>query len=134
MTSFQIVALYAALNLSLAPILMMRVGQVRLSERVNLGDGGNDMLQARIRAHGNFTENAPLALMGLFALAMLGAAQIALHVFGAAFFIGRVLHAYGMAKPNSAGKGRVIGMILTLLPFIGMAIYLFILIFTQGAT
>ena len=130
MTLFQIVALYAALHLILAPILMIRVGQVRLSGKVNLGDGGNETLYARIRAHGNFTENTPLALIGLFALAMLSAAPIGLHIFGAGFLIGRILHAHGMAQPKSNGKGRVIGILLTMLSFLGMAIYLLILIFT----
>lgn len=128
MTLFQIVALYIALNLILAPILMYRVGQVRLGKKINLGDGGDDLMLSRIRAHGNFTENAPLALLGLIGLAMLGAHPIALHVFGAAFFIGRILHAMGMA--GSFGQGRLIGTLTTLLTFFGQAAYLLFLIFT----
>lgn len=128
MTLFQIVALYIALNLLLAPILMYRVGQVRLGKKINLGDGGDDLMLSRIRAHGNFTENAPLALLGLIGLAMLSAHPIALHIFGAAFFIGRVLHAMGMA--GSFGQGRLVGTMLTLLTFIGQAAYLLFLIFT----
>ena len=54
MTTFQIVALYIALHLILAPILMFRVGQVRIKEKINLGDGDNPTLFARIRAHGNY--------------------------------------------------------------------------------
>ena len=65
MTSFQIVALYVALNLILVCVLMMRVGSQRMNKKVNIGDGGDSDLQARIRAHGNYTENAPLALLGL---------------------------------------------------------------------
>mgnify|MGYP000651618746 CR=1 FL=1 len=131
MTSFQIVAFYLALNLILAPILMYRVGQVRIKEKINLGDGGNDLMFARIRAHGNFTENAPLALLGLFGLAMLNAAPIALHIFGAGFFIGRVLHAMGMAKTFS--QGRLVGTLSTILTFFGQAFYLLFLIFTFNA-
>ncbi len=128
MTLFQIVALYIALNLILAPILMYRVGQVRLGKKINLGDGGDDLMLSRIRAHGNFTENAPLALLGLIGLAMLGAHPIALHIFGGAFFIGRILHAMGMA--GSFGQGRLIGTLTTLLTFFGQAAYLLFLIFT----
>jgi len=128
MTLFQIVAFYLALNLLLAPILMYRVGQVRSGKKINLGDGGDDLMLARIRAHGNFTENAPLALLGLFGLAMLNAAPIALHIFGAAFFIGRVLHAMGMAKVF--GQGRLVGTLLTLLTYVGTAAYLLFLAFT----
>lgn len=128
MTLFQIAALYIALNMILAPILMFRVGQVRMSKDINLGDGGDDLMYARIRAHGNFTENAPLALLGLIGLAMLDAHPIALHIFGAAFFIGRILHAMGMAKTFS--QGRLVGTLLTLLTFFGQAGYILFLIFT----
>lgn len=129
MTLFQIAALYIALNLALTPILMFRVGQIRMRKGINLGDGGNDLLFSRIRAHGNFTENAPLALIGLIALAMLNAHPIALHLFGAAFFIGRILHAMGMAK--AFGQGRLIGTILTLLTHFGQAGVILFLIFTS---
>ena len=128
MTLFQIAALYIALNMILAPILMFRVGQVRMSKDINLGDGGDDLMYARIRAHGNFTENAPLALLGLIGLAMLQANPIALHIFGSAFFIGRILHAMGMAKTFS--QGRLVGTLLTLLSFFGQAGYILFLIFT----
>ena len=128
MTLFQIAALYIALNMILAPILMFRVGQVRMSKDINLGDGGDDLMYARIRAHGNFTENAPLALLGLIGLAMLDAHPIALHIFGAAFFIGRILHVMGMAKTFS--QGRLVGTLLTLLTFFGQAGYILFLIFT----
>jgi uncharacterized membrane protein YecN with MAPEG domain len=126
MTLFEIVALYAAINLILAPILMYRVGQIRLGEKISLGDGGNDLLQSRIRAHGNFTENAPLLLIGLFALASLSAAPILLHVFGAAFTLGRIIHAIGMA--GKMGNGRLIGTLTTILSYLGMAISLIYLI------
>ena len=130
MTLFQIVALYVALHLILKPILMFRVGQVRIREKVNLGDGDNPMLMARIRAHGNYIETTPFALFGLFAMAMMNAHPIALHLFGAVFLLGRILHAHGMAQPKSAGKGRVIGMIMTLFTFFGSALYLLYLVFT----
>ena len=130
MTLFQIVALYIALNMILAPILMYRVGQVRLGKKINLGDGGDELMLSRIRAHGNFTENAPLALLGLIALAMLQASPIILHIFGAAFLIGRILHAMGMAKVF--GQGRLVGTLLTLLTFFGQALYLLFLIFTSS--
>ena len=130
MTAFQIVAFYIALNLILAPILMYRVGQVRMGKKINLGDGGDALMLSRIRAHGNFTENAPLALLGLVGIAMLGGGYtiIILHIFGAAFFIGRILHALGMSGTFS--QGRLLGTLLTLLTFFGQAIYLLLHIFT----
>ena len=134
MTSFQIVALYVALNLILTPILMFRVGQIRIKDNISLGDGDNPALLARIRAHANFTETAPIALIGLIVLAMMNARTIALHIFGAAFFIGRLAHAHGMAQKAANGKGRIIGTLLTLGTFFGSAIYLLILVFTFNVT
>ncbi|WP_051279087.1 MAPEG family protein [Hellea balneolensis] len=130
MTTFQIVAFYIALHLILAPILMFRVGQVRIKEKISLGDGNSPALFARIRAHGNYVETAPFALIGLFALAMMNAHPIALHLFGSVFLFGRLLHAHGMAQKNANGKGRVIGMMMTLFTFFGTAVYLLYLIFT----
>ena len=128
MTLFQIAAFYIALNIAMAPFMMVRVGKIRIRNKINLGDGGNDLLLSRIRAHGNFTENAPLALIGLIALAMLQAHPIAIHVFGAAFFIGRVLHALGMAGVIS--QGRLVGTVLTLLSYLGTAGFILFLVFT----
>ena len=119
MTLFQIVALYIALNLLLTPVLMFRVGQVRVGKNIMLGDGGDKLMLSRMRAHANFTENAPLALIGLIGLAMLSAHPIILHVFGAAFFIGRILHAMGMS--GAFNLGRLIGTLLTLLTHFGQA-------------
>ena len=121
MTLFEIFALYVAINLVLAPNLMLRVGKQRLSKKVSLGDGGDATLLARIRAHGNFTENAPLLLIGLFALASLSVLPVVLHIFGVAITLGRILHAYGMMGKNANGKGRGLGSMLTLLAYLGMA-------------
>ena len=135
MTLFEIVAFYVALNLLLLPVLMLRVGSQRLGKKISIGDGGDASLFARIRAHANFTETTPMALIGLMALAMMSAAPIVLHIFGAGFFIGRILHAHGMAAEGSNGKGRGLGAMLSLLTFLGQAIYLLVLILmTSGTT
>jgi len=130
MTSFQIVALYVALNMLFNIVLMHRVGQVRAKEKIALGDGGNQNVIASMRAHANFSETAPLALIGLFALAMMSAHPFALHIFGAVFFLGRLAHAQGMAAAGANGKGRMYGTLMTVFTYVGTALYLFWLIFT----
>lgn len=126
MTLFEIVALYVAINLILAPVLMFRIGQVRIGKKINLGDGGDADLMSRIRAHGNFTENAPLLLLGLLALASLSALPILLHIFGAGFTFGRIVHAFGMA--GILKQGRLIGTLSAILSYFGMAVTLIYLI------
>jgi uncharacterized membrane protein YecN with MAPEG domain len=130
MTLFEITALYTALNILLLIILTIRVGQVRLGEKINLGDGGNDDMNRRIRAHGNYIEYAPLSLLGLFAMASLSALPFMLHMAGGAFLIARIFHAIGMDAPNAAGKGRLVGMILTLLTLLGQVGAILFLIFS----
>ena len=76
MTLFEIVGLYVALNSLLLAILTYRVGTVRLKEKIYLGSDDNFHLQKRIRAQGNYTEFAPIALIGLFMLASLNALPI----------------------------------------------------------
>ena len=57
----------ALLNIWLA----RRVGQMRLTHKVSIGDGGNEALIARMRAQANFVEYTPfvLILIGLIELA-----------------------------------------------------------------
>ena len=130
MTTFQIVALYVALSLILNPVLMFRIGLVRQKRKINLGDGGDADMLARIRTHGNFTEVAPLALIGLIAIAMMDGAPIMLHLFGAVYFVGRILHFLGMS--GQFGQGRFLGTLMTLFVFFGEALYLLYLIFAHG--
>jgi uncharacterized membrane protein YecN with MAPEG domain len=105
----------------LALWLMMRCGQVRLSKTILMGDGGDDMMVRRMRAHANFAENTPffLVLIGLIELAGRGAPW--LPFVAALFIIGRVLHAFGM-DGGSLEKGRMIGTIITMLSHIGLAV------------
>lgn len=129
MTLFEIVAFYLAVNLILAPLLMFRVGQIRIGKKINLGDGGDEELFSRIRAHGNFIENAPLLLLGLFALASLSAHPLLLHIFGATFTLGHICHACGMAKVFK--QGRLVGTLSAIVSYFGIAISLiYLIIFT----
>jgi len=131
MTNIQIVALYAGINLIILPILMFRVGQVRNSTKTSLGNGEDFQLLSRIRAHGNFAETTPFALLGLLVISMLaGVPAWLMHVFGGGFTLGRILHAHGMAKANALGKGRIVGTLLSVLTFFVMGGYLIFRAFT----
>ena len=43
--------------------LMIRCGQARTKESVSIGDGGNEFVIRRMRAHANFVESAPFILI-----------------------------------------------------------------------
>ena len=65
----KIVALYAALLAVMYVVLTVRVILVRVALKASLGDGGGDTRLLRaVRAHGNFAEFVPFAVV-LIALA-----------------------------------------------------------------
>jgi uncharacterized membrane protein YecN with MAPEG domain len=129
MTLFEIVGLYVALNLLLHIFLMLQVGTQRGKSKVSLGDGGDSILLGKIRAQGNFIENAPMVLIALIVMASLSATPIVLHIFGALFTIGRLCHAHGITRENNSGKGRTIGAITTLLTLLGSAVFILYKVF-----
>lgn len=107
--------------------LMIRVGQVRTSEKVSVGDGGNDKVIRRMRAHANFGESTPLVLIlvAVVELASIyngGGSPTWLWIVGGLFLLGRVAHGIGM-DDGKFGKGRMIGTILSMLILLGLAIY-----------
>ena len=90
--------------------LILSVVRLRRKYRVGLGDGGQRELTQAIRVHGNFCETVPfiLILMGLVEHAqMLPAA--ALHGFGGALVVSRVLHWRGIMASPGATVGRTAG-------------------------
>lgn len=99
--------------------LMMRVGKVRTQENIMVGDGGNERVIRRMRAHSNFIESAPFVLILLFLLEAALGSSIWLWGAGAFYLVTRVAHAIGM---DGAKGARMIGAIGTLLSLLGLAI------------
>lgn len=110
-----ITSLYAGLLGLWLLILSARVILYRRSASVSLGDAGDKVLMRRIRAQGNFTEYAAIALVLLALLELQGFPVWALHLLGAAFLIGRILHGLALSFSPKPSPLRVPGMVLTLL-------------------
>jgi uncharacterized membrane protein YecN with MAPEG domain len=94
-------------------ILSFRVSQVRQSAKVELGDGGDPLLLARIRAHANFAEYVPISLI------LLGAIELSyedpppgLWAAAVALILVRISHAIGMATRGS-NPARLVGILGT---------------------
>ena len=114
--------LSAAASLALVNIwLSMRIGRVRTSEKISIGDGGNDLLARRMRAQLNFAENTPLVLVLIAAIEIAGRGGMWLKAVGAIYALGRVAHGIGM-DGASLEKGRMIGTIVTMLTLVGLAV------------
>lgn len=103
--------------------LMVRVGQVRTSEKVSVGDGGNEKVLRRMRAHSNYIESAPfiLFLVGVIELAST-TSPTWLWIVSGIYLLGRVAHGIGM-DDGKFGKGRMIGTIVTMLALLGLGVY-----------
>lgn len=106
MSGMPITSLVAGIFAILMVLLSAHVSLRRFRLSAVFGDAGDATLQRRIRAHGNFIEYAPLALIVL-GLAEYHAAPLWLvGSLGVAFVASRLLHAIGMlytATPTVRG-------------------------------
>lgn len=101
---------------------LYRCGSVRTKKKILHGDGGDTLMHRRMRAHSNFTENAPIFLMLLALVEYTAGGSIWLWAVGYAFIIGRILHSIGMDK-DGENFPRVAGTLLAALPILGLAGY-----------
>ena len=103
--------------------LMIRVGQVRTSEKVSIGDGGNENVIRRMRAHSNYIESAPFVVLLVAAIELASPTSPTwLWIISGLYLLGRVAHGIGM-DGGKFGKGRMIGTIVTMLTLLGLGIY-----------
>lgn len=105
--------------------LAARVSQLRNRHKVSIGDGGNAALIRRMRAHANYGENMPVALILLALLELAGGdARI---LWGAAilFILARLLHAFGMdrTQPSRLRMFGMIGSTVALVILAGYAVF-----------
>ncbi len=108
-------AMLAAFFGILGAVLTLRVILSRVRLKIVAGDGGNADMAKVIRAHANFTEQVPLALV-LFTLAELcGAPRTALYLLGALLVVARCLSALGLSSAGGLSSGRQAGAGMTLL-------------------
>ena len=101
--------------------LSIRCGQIRTSDSISIGHGGNDMLERRMRAQLNFAENTPWVLALIAALELAGKGGQWLPYVAGIYMLGRVAHGLGMDGTNLA-KGRMVGTLTTMLTQLGLAI------------
>ena len=95
-------------------LLAARVIIYRRGNKVSLGTGNDPVLEARIRAHGNFAEYAPLGLILMLIAEMQGTSSIWLHLVGVLLLVGRLMHGINFSFAIRMMQLRVGGMILTI--------------------
>lgn len=88
----------------------------RVSFKVNLGDGGHEEMQRRMRAQANFVEYVPMALIliALMENASIGPPWLVM-ALGGVLVVGRVWHAQGLLSSSGTSPGRFVGTNMTVL-------------------
>jgi hypothetical protein len=104
--------------------LIARVSLLRNRHKIGLGDGGLPAMVRAVRAHANAIETIPLALVLLLVLELDQTQPWLLHAFGIMLLVGRVLHGLGLSGASGYSFGRSVGMALTVLSIVGMAVLL----------
>jgi len=129
--SFTITMFYAGLLAVLFLLLALRVVGLRRSLQVGLGSGGHEVLDRAVRAHANFSEYVPLALL-MLALVEAGTAVPAwgVHALGLMLLLGRLMHGFlGLNRVGGYSHGRFWGTCLT---WLAMAVTALVLIATAA--
>lgn len=109
-----ITGLYTAVLAFLQIVFTLNIVRLRRGNKVSLGDGGHDHILRKIRAHGNFTETVPLALILMILAELSGSPLWCIHVLGLMLIAGRTLHYAGITTGKGYGSLRFYGMVLTL--------------------
>ena len=102
--------------------LSTRVVRARLPHKINVGDGGNEAVMRRMRAHANYAENMPIFVILLALTELAGGNEWVLWGAGIAFILSRLAHGFGM-DGGSLGRWRSIGITLNILLLLVLAGY-----------
>jgi uncharacterized membrane protein YecN with MAPEG domain len=122
MTTPLVTTLYAAILGLLASILTVNVIRNRVALKIDTGDGGNAKMGMAIRAHANFAQHAPLALLLIGLAEALGTGKTVIHALGAALVLARLLSAWGLLSAEGQSFGRQSGAGLTVLVLVAAAV------------
>ena len=102
--------------------LGLRVSQLRRSHKVSVGDGDNEAVRTRMRAHANFSEYTPLFLILLAAVELAVGSETWLWLVAALFVLGRLAHPFGLDRLG-ANLLRAGSIIITWLVLLGLGAY-----------
>lgn len=116
-----ITGFYAALLTLIIIWLCYRVVVFRRTQRIEIGDGGNEVGIRHIRAQQNAVEYIPISLILMAAYELNNGNMYLLHGLGIALVIGRLLHPLGFVAKKGVSFGRFYGTALTWLVMLFLA-------------
>lgn len=101
-------------------VITMLVGAARVPNQVHFYDEGDLALRRNMRAHANFTENLPMALIAMAAAELSGTPAVWIVLGGLVLLAGRGMH-YHIIRTKGWGPTRAVSMLMTLIPIAGFA-------------
>lgn len=101
--------------------MAIAVGVRRTKTGILLLHGEDQKLLRLIRAHGNFIEYVPLALLALAGAEVAGTAPWLVAICGAMLLLARLIHYFSL-RGAADGKGRAIGAGLTTVTMMVLAL------------
>lgn len=105
--------LFAAATAALLNLwLGYRIGQIRQSAKISIGDAGHEPLIRRMRAQANFIEHAPITLILFAVVEATTGASLWLWGLAGLFLLARVAHGLGMEGGNFQ-RWRTIGIMIS---------------------
>lgn len=122
--AFYALALYAGLLGLIAAWLFANVGKVKNTEKVFMGDGGNERVIRAMRGQANFVENVPLILILMLIAAMLNMPAFVIHIIGIAMVVGRFFHAIHFTKDDAPVWQRAVGAMTSFFSLVIMSLSL----------
>ncbi|MGB5261151.1 MAG: MAPEG family protein [Gammaproteobacteria bacterium] len=117
---------YAALLALIFVVLSFRTILLRRRLGIAIGAGEDPRLARAIRAHSNFAEYVPIALILIFFVEIRTSAILLIHGLCIALIIGRIVHAYGVSQLEENYSFRISGMALTLVCIISASLRLIV--------
>jgi uncharacterized protein len=112
--------------------LALRVSHLRRLRKVSIGDGGDERVAIRMRAHANFAEYAPIFLILLAAVELAVGANIWLWAIAILFILARLAHPFGMERP-APNVPRMAGIAFTWLALLALAAWAIALTYIRSA-
>ena len=120
-----ITPVYAAALAVLFIFLSLRTIRYRRRFSVAIGSGDQALLERASRAHGNFSEYVPLALLLIYFIETGAAMPLLVHALCLLLLAGRVIHAWGISQEREQLRFRVTGMVMTFATILIAALSLF---------
>lgn len=116
--------LFASLLTLLYLLISVLTIKARTKNRISLGYGKNNEIEAIVSAHSNFASYAPLFIFLLYILEHELQSDFIIVILGSGFLLGRILHLIAFTSHKMNFKLRTLGMVLTLTPLAIQALLL----------